>query len=111
MILCFHIFFKARYGAALFCDSIIQLIDTILLFCDVLTCNTVIHLLELFLQKEAVIHRGMLAGLMRRVGIHLLARYTITLATEVVNVQFLKPGAQRTDGIIADSLDVPILDS
>ena len=74
MILCFHIFFKARDGAALFCDSIIQFIDTILLFCDVLTCNTVIHLLELFLQKKAVIHRGMSAGLMWRVGIKEPAR-------------------------------------
>lgn len=111
MILCFHIFFKARDGAALFCDSIIQLIDTILLFCDVLTCNTVIHLLELFLQKEAIIHRGMTARLMRRVGILLLARYTITLATEVVDIQLPEPIAKRTDSIVADSLDVPILDS
>ena len=75
MILRLHIFFKARDGAALFCDSIIQLIDTLLLFCDVLTCNIIIQLLELFLQKKAVIHRGMSAGLMWWVGIKKLLSF------------------------------------
>ena len=69
MILCLHVFFKARDGAALFCDSIIQLNDTLLLFCDVLTCNRIVQLLKLFLKEETVIHRGMTARLMWRVGI------------------------------------------
>jgi hypothetical protein len=41
----------------------------------------------------------------------LLSRDTITLATEVVDIQLPEPIAQRTDGIVADSPDVPILDS
>ena len=119
--------FKSFDGVALACDSLLLLLNPILQFFDILTCNAIIHFLELFLQKKTIIHRGMSAGFMWWVGIkdparllesfvclhvsQLLSRDTITFATEVVDIQLPEPIAKRTDGIVADSLDVPVLDS
>ena len=57
----FVLTFEILDNVTLACNSLLLLRNTFFQFLDMTTCNIVIHLLELFLQKEAIIHRGMSA--------------------------------------------------